>query len=128
MKAQYAIALALLAGFGLGAVADQGLRAEAKPPAYYISEIVVRDLDPYLKDYLPKVKASVEAFGGKSLAGGDKIIPIEGDPPKHRVALVVFDSLDQLMAWRNSPQYKENRKISDKYATVEAYAVEGVTD
>jgi len=74
------------------------------------------------------VKASVEAFGGKSLAGGDKIIPIEGDPPKHRVALVVFDSLDQLMAWRNSPQYKENRKISDKYATVEAYAVEGVTD
>jgi len=82
MKAQYPIALALLAGFGLGAVADQGLRAEAKPPAYYISEIVVRDLDPYLKDYLPMVKASVEAFGGKSLAGGDKIIPIEGDPPK----------------------------------------------
>jgi uncharacterized protein (DUF1330 family) len=40
----------------------------------------------------------------------------------------MFDSLDQLMAWRNSPQYKENRKISDKYATVEAYAVEGVMD
>jgi uncharacterized protein (DUF1330 family) len=89
---------------------------------------VVRDIDPYLKEYLPKVKASVKAFGGKSLAGGDKIIPIEGDPPKHRIALVMFDSLDQLMAWRNSPQYKENRKISDKYATVEAYAVEGVTD
>jgi uncharacterized protein (DUF1330 family) len=40
----------------------------------------------------------------------------------------MFDSLDQLMAWRNSPQYKEDRKISDKYATVEAYAVEGVMD
>jgi uncharacterized protein (DUF1330 family) len=128
MKTQHAVALALLAGFGLGVVAVKGLRAEAKPPAYYISEIVVRDLDPYLKEYLPKVKASVKAFGGKSLAGGDKIIPIEGDPPKHRIALVMFDSLDQLMAWRNSPQYKENRKISDKYATVEAYAVEGVTD
>ena len=128
MKTQHAVALALLAGFGLGAVAVQGLRAEAKPPAYYISEIVVRDIDPYLKEYLPKVKASVKAFGGKSLAGGDKIIPIEGDPPKHRIALVRFDSLDQLMAWRNSPQYKEDRTISDKYATVEAYAVEGVTD
>ena len=128
MKTHYAVALALLAGFGFGAVAVQGLRAEAKPPAYYIAEIVVRDLDPYLKEYLPKVKASVKAFGGKSLAGGDKIIAIEGDPPKHRVALLVFDSLDQLMAWRNSPQYKEDRKISDKYATVEAYAVEGVTD
>ena len=126
MKTLYAVALALLAGCGLGAVAVQGLHAEAKPPAYYISE--VRDIDPYLKEYLPKVKASVKAFGGKSLAGGDKIIPIEGDPPKHRIALVRFDSLDQLMAWRNSPQYKEDRTISDKYATVEAYAVEGVTD
>ena len=88
MKTQHAVALALLAGFGLGAVAVQGLRAEAKPPAYYISEIVVRDLDPYLKEYLPKVQASVKAFGGRSLAGGDKIIAIEGDPPKHRIALV----------------------------------------
>ena len=128
MKTQHAVALALLAGIGLGAVAVQGLRAEAKPPAYYISEIVVRDLDPYLKEYLPKVQASVKAFGGTSLAGGDKIIAIEGDPPKHRIALVRFDSLDQLLAWRNSGQYKEDRKISDKYATVEAYAVEGVTD
>lgn len=128
MKTQLAVVLALLAGFGLGAVAVEGLRAEAKTPAYYISEIVVRDLDPYLKEYLPKVKESVKAFGGRSLAGGDKIIAIEGDPPKHRMALVQFDSLDQLMAWRNSPQYKEDRKISDKYATVEAYAVEGVTD
>ena len=128
MKTQHAVVLALLAGFGLGAIAVQGLHAQAKPPAYYISEIVVRDLDPYLKEYLPKVQASVKAFGGKLLAGGDTITPIEGDPPKHRIALVMFDSLDQLLAWRNSPQYKEDRKISDKYATVEAYAVEGVTD
>ena len=128
MKTQHAVALALLAGIGLGAVAVQGLRAEAKPPAYYRSEIVVRDLYPYLKEYLPKVQASVKAFGGRSLAGGDKIIAIEGDPPKHRIALVMFDSLDQLMAWQNSPQYKEDRKFSEKYATVEAYAVEGMTD
>jgi uncharacterized protein (DUF1330 family) len=128
MKTQHTVTLALLAGFGLGAAAVHGLHAEAKPPAYYISEIVVRDLDPYLKEYLPKVKASVKDFGGKLLAGGDKITPIEGDPPKHRAALVEFDSLDQLLAWRNSPQYKEDRKISDKYATVEAYAIEGGTD
>ena len=75
MKTQHAVALALLAGFGLGAVAVQGLRAEAKPPAYYISEIVVRDLDPYLKEYLPKVKASVKAFGGRSLAGVTRSSP-----------------------------------------------------
>ena len=57
MKTQHAVALALLAGIGLGAVAVQGLRAEAKPPAYYISE--VRDIDPYLKEWSkPRSKPS----------------------------------------------------------------------
>ena len=59
MKTLYAVALALLAGCGLGAVAVQGLHAEAKPPAYYISEIVVRDIDPYLKEWSkPRSKPS----------------------------------------------------------------------
>ena len=129
MKTQYAIALALLAGFGLGAVAVQGLRAEAKPPAYYISEIVVRDLDPYLKDYLPMVKASVKAFGGRSLAGGDKIIADRRRPAKASRRACPC-STASTSSWPGGilDQYKEDRKISDKYATVEAYAVEGVTD
>ena len=83
------------------------------------------DLDPYLKEYLPKVKASVKAFGGKSLAGGDKIIAIEGDPPKHRIALVMFDSLDQLIAWRNSPN---TRKTARSATNTRRSKPEGVTD
>jgi len=33
MKAQYTVALSMLAGIGLGAVAVQGLHAQAKPSA-----------------------------------------------------------------------------------------------
>jgi hypothetical protein len=39
----------------------------------------------------------------------------------------VWNSLEQLQAWRNSEQYKEDRKIGDKYAkTIRAFAVEGL--
>jgi heme-degrading monooxygenase HmoA len=40
---------------------------------------------------------------------------------------VQWDSLDQLQAWRNSTQYKQDRQIGDKYATFRTFAVEGLT-
>ena len=38
MKTRYAVALAVVVCFGLGAVAVQGLHAQAKPPVYCIAE------------------------------------------------------------------------------------------
>jgi heme-degrading monooxygenase HmoA len=39
--------------------------------------------------------------------------------------IMQWDSLDQIKAWRDSAQYKEDRKIGDKYATFRIFAVEG---
>ena len=44
------LVIALMIGFGLGAAATQGLRAQAKPPAYVISEIDVTNPDAYAKE------------------------------------------------------------------------------
>ena len=70
----------------------------------------------------------VEALaGGQTLAAGQEITQIEGAPPKRRVVIAKWNSLEQLQAWRNSEQYKEDRKIGDKYATtIRAFAVEGL--
>ena len=43
MKTHYAVTLAMFAGFGLGAVAVQGLHAQAKPPVYQVVEIDMLD-------------------------------------------------------------------------------------
>jgi uncharacterized protein (DUF1330 family) len=126
IETQHRIALAVIVGFALGAVAVQGLHAQAKPPVYYIAEVDVTDLDGYMKEYAPKAAASAKAFGGRSLAAGQEVTAIEGVAPKRRVVIVLWDSLEQLQAWRNSAQYKEDRKIGDKYATVRACAVEGL--
>ena len=129
MKSQYIVPLAVAAGFGLGAVAVEGLHAQAKPPVYYISEIDVTNPVAYARDYLPKAQAIIKAAGGRYLAAGGaasgaKVIAIEGEPPK-RVVVQVWDSIEKIQAWRANPEYKELRKIGDKYAKFRSFAVEG---
>jgi uncharacterized protein (DUF1330 family) len=126
MKTKYTVALAIIAGFGLGAVAVESLHAQAKPLVYYIVEVDVTNQEGYMKEYVPKVQATIKAAGGRTLAVGGKVTVFEGAPPKPRVAVQVWDSLEKIQAWRNSKEYKENRKIGDKYAKFRSYAVEGV--
>jgi uncharacterized protein (DUF1330 family) len=127
MRPYAVLGLAMIACFGLGAAAVQALHAQTKPPLYQVTEIDVTDLDGYLKEYAPKAQALANAAGGRILAAGQEVSAIEGTPPKRRVVLVQWDSLDQLQAWRNSAQYKQDRQIGDKYATFRTFAVEGLT-
>ena len=128
MKTYYLVGLAMLAGVGIGAVAVRTLHAQAKPPVYYITEVDVTNLDAYKKEFAPKAQASMKAAGGRLLAlgSGQKVTAIEGEPPKPRVAIQVWGSLEELQAWRNSAEYKEARKIGDKYATFRAFSVEAL--
>ena len=132
MKGQYAIALSVAAGFGLGAIAIESLHAQAKGPIYLVTEINVTNPDGYGKEYAPKAQASIKAAGGKQIAiggaggaGANKVTAVEGDAPK-RVVIQVWDSLEKMQGWRNSADYKEARKIGDKYATFRSYAVDGL--
>ena len=126
MKIQYSVPLAMLAGIGIGAVAVQTLHAQATPPIYVIAEIDVTNLEAYTKEYAPKAQATLKAAGGRILAAGQKVTAIEGAPPKPRVAVLLWDSMDKFQAWRNLPEFKEHRKIGDKYAKFRAVTVEGL--
>jgi len=126
MRTRYAVALAIVGGFGLGAITVQTLHAQAKPPIYYIAEIDVTNPDAYTKEYVPKAQALIKASGGRLLAAGQNVTSIEGAPPKPRVAIQVWDSMEKIKAWRNSAEFKENRKIGEKYAKFRAFTVEGL--
>jgi uncharacterized protein (DUF1330 family) len=126
MKTQYTVALAMLVGFAIGAVTVQRPHAQAKAPVYYVAEIEMTNPDAYIKEYVPVAQATIKAAGGRFLAVGGKTTAIEGEPPKSRVAIQVWDSLDAIMAWRNSAAYKDARKIGDKYAKFRSFAVEGL--
>jgi uncharacterized protein (DUF1330 family) len=127
MKSNYKLAIALVAGIAIGGAAIQGLHAQAKPPVYTVSEIDVKDVAAYEKEFAPLAQASIKKSGGKILAGSQKVTSLEGTPPKSRVTIQLWDNLEQAQVWRNSADYKAARMIGDKYATFRAFAVEGVS-
>jgi len=123
MKTRSIIALAIIAGFGLGALSIHTLHAQAKPPVYTIIEIDVSNNDAYMKEYSPKAQALVKEKGGKLLAASSGTV-FEGAPAK-RVAIQQWESMEKAKAWHSSKEYKENRKVGDKYAKFRIVAVEG---
>jgi uncharacterized protein (DUF1330 family) len=126
MKSNYKVAVAMLAGVALGALAVQGLHAQAKPPLYTVTEADVSNLDAYLKEYVPVAQAAFKTGGGRLLAAGQNITPIEGTPPKSRVAIAQWESIEQLNAYRKSAAFVDARKIGDKYAKYRTFAIEGM--
>jgi len=126
MKTKFGLPLAIALGFVLGAVAIKDVHAQTKTPLYVVTEIDVKDLDPYLKEYVPKAQALIKKSGGRFLAVGQNVTAIEGAPPKKRVALQVWDSMEKYKAYRNSAEFKEVRKIGNKYAKFRTFSVEGL--
>jgi uncharacterized protein (DUF1330 family) len=126
MKTHYAIGLSIIAGVAIGAAAVQSLHAQAKAPAYVVAEIDVIDLAPYDKEYVPPAAKAIADGGGKYVVRGGETVAFFGEPPKPRIAIMVFESMDKAKAAFDSPAYKAAKKVGDKYAKFRVYAVEGL--
>ncbi|MGE0258174.1 MAG: DUF1330 domain-containing protein [Alphaproteobacteria bacterium] len=132
MKSRIGVAIAILAGMMLGALAVTGLHAQSKQPVYFVGEIEVTDPEGYAREYLPKAREIIKAHGGQLLASGgaagsgNQVIAVDGEPPK-RVVIYKYPSVDAVRAWRNDPAYEQVRKIGEKYAKYHTFAVEGVS-
>jgi uncharacterized protein (DUF1330 family) len=125
MKIRHVVALSLFTGVAIGGAAIQGLHAQAKPPVYFVADNDVSDADAYAKEYLSLAQPLIKAGGGRYLAAG-KATSFDGEPPKSRVIIIRWDSMDQLKTWFNSPEYRAARKIGDKYAKFHTFAIEGL--
>ena len=126
MNRSVTIGLAMLTGAALGAAAVQGLHAQAKPPIYVVGEIDVLNQEAYLRDFAPKGRAVIEAAGGKFLARGGKTTTFEGEPPKPRITLQQWPSIEQYQAYRNSAAFKELLPLREKMGKFRIFAVEGL--
>jgi uncharacterized protein (DUF1330 family) len=125
MKVRYTVAFAMFASFGLGAAAVQGLHAQAKPPVYSVAEIDILDQAAY-STYVPKAQAAIKEAGGRILVSSGTVTTIEGDPPKSRVVIQRWDSLEKYQAYRNSAAFKDLLPLRKKVANWDTFVVEGV--
>ena len=128
MKPQLKIALAIIAGSGIGPATLEGLHAQAKAktPIYVVAEIDVTNVDAYMKEYAPKAPGLIKKSGGKLVAASLNVTAVEGAPPPKRVAIQIWESADQYKAYRASAELKEVRKIGDKHAKFRSYYLEAL--
>src|SRR6266850_5678700 len=84
-------------------------------PVFTVAEIDVSNVDAYGKEYAPKAQALIRAKGGKVLVGSNNVVVLEGQPAK-RLAVHQWESMEKAKGWHGSKEYKELRKVGDKYA------------
>ena len=124
MNPKSKLALALVVGAAVGAAAVQGLHAQAKPKAYQVTELEIIDAEAW-KTFVQAVRASQQQASGRNLrTAGGKMVAFVGDPPKN-VGITEFDSLDQAVAYRNSPAFKDLDPLRNKaIKIIRQYTVE----
>jgi uncharacterized protein (DUF1330 family) len=87
-----------------------------------IEDNTVNAHDGFAKEFAPLARDSLKMYGGRDLGGGSGV-SIDGDPPKGRVVLVRWDSLDQMIRWRHSP---DARAVGERSGRFRIFAVDGV--
>jgi uncharacterized protein (DUF1330 family) len=124
MKANYKLALTLLAGIGLGGAIIEGVHAQMKAPTYVVVAIrKITDADAY-QEVMTKGPAAAKAAGGTFVIRTDKITSLDGPAPA-RFVLIKFDSPEQAMAWHNSAAQKEVDALRAKTTDSLAFIVPG---
>src|SRR5271165_843814 len=101
MKTQHTIALTMLAGIAMGAVAVQGLHAQAKPLTYVVIDISAT-ADP--EGFKAVTSSPATAPARTAELGGHYVIrtvtatALEGIPP-NRFVVIAFDNKEKAQAW-----------------------------
>ena len=89
MKTRHAVAFAI-AGAALGALAVEGLHAQAKPPVYVVNEIDVTDKAGF-QTYAEAQSKLIQKHGGRYVIRGGKIVAtLAGTPPSDRYTVYMF--------------------------------------
>ena len=125
MRTTYIVALSILAGGAIGALAVNTLHAQTKPPVYMVAINEVSNQEGYTKEYLPPAQKSIKEHGGVYVAAGPGT-QVAGGLPNGRVVILRWETMEALTAWRNSPDYQAALKMGEKYAKYNIIAVNGV--
>jgi uncharacterized protein (DUF1330 family) len=124
MQRWIGLGVALVIGFGLGAVIVHGAQAQAKPPAYTIVELEVIDA-PTFQKYGQATGAAIPPAGGKFVARGGRTYVLNGTPPK-QVVVIQWESFEKAQAYFESDAYKQVTPFRDKGANFRGFVVEGL--
>ena len=93
--------------------------------AYVITDVEITDASLY-GEFMNQVTRTVEAHGGRFVARGGELEVILGNWTPKRLAILEFDSLQQIRTWLNSPEYTALDDIRSRSSNINMVIVEGL--
>jgi uncharacterized protein (DUF1330 family) len=94
-------------------------------PAYVIAELEVTDLAGF-EDYRKNVPATIAAYGGRYLARGGALEPLEGGWAPKRMVVLEFPSMAQAKAWYASAEYRDLMALRQRTSKSKVVLLEGL--
>ena len=96
--------------------------------AYVIAHLILTNPDRFMSEYMSKVGAVTETFGGKYLVRGGDISYQEGESLGDRTVVIEFPSRDAAHAWESSEQYQAIVKARTENSTGSVIIIDGVPE
>jgi len=91
---------------------------------YLIIDIAILDQDVY-GEFVARVSAVVEQYGGRYLVRGGEVFPVAGDWHPKRIVIVEFENPEQVQEFYASPEYLALAPLREQSASIRAIIVEG---
>jgi uncharacterized protein (DUF1330 family) len=93
--------------------------------AYMLVDLTVNDPEGFAT-YREMVPPTIAAYGGRYLARGGTITPMEGDWDPKRITVLEFPSVERAKEWWDSPEYAEAKALRMRTAETRMIIVEGL--
>ena len=94
-------------------------------PAYVISDVEFLDAELVAR-YRTLALETIAKYGGRYLARGGPIEPIEGDWTPQNIVIVEFPSMRRAREWYRSPDYAEALELSRQALKRRLIFVQGI--
>ncbi|WP_043730275.1 DUF1330 domain-containing protein [Streptomyces zinciresistens] len=94
-------------------------------PAYAMAHLRDAAPHPEIAEYIERITATFEPYGGRFLVHGTPHETLEGSWPGG-VVLIAFPGLAEARAWWHSPAYREIAPLRSRHIEGDIILVEGV--
>jgi uncharacterized protein (DUF1330 family) len=96
-------------------------------PAYAIAQLKSVQMGPEIDEYLQRIDATLQPFGGRFIVHGGNPQVLEGDWTGD-VIVIAFPDRAAVAAWYASPAYQDILRLRTDFSESTAIIADGVTD
>ncbi|MEU4115442.1 DUF1330 domain-containing protein [Kitasatospora sp. NPDC028055] len=94
--------------------------------AYALAQVHSVQSCPDIEEYLERIDATLDEFGGHFVVHGGKFETLEGSWGQLGLILIEFPDYGSARAWYDSPAYREILPLRTRHMVADAIIAEGV--